>query len=291
MSETSFDDVLPTPSTSQTVDTVPVVPKEIDPDFYFESIFVVFQVENCLFRVPTHLFVKESQVFAGMFRLPQPDGPNVEGSSSANPIIMPSDIRREDFRNLMKALYPLSVSRELSLSKAQWVSILKLSTMWYFLNLRKMAIFELERSSELTSMDKIILGRKFSVSSWVVAGFSGIIRRTKTITDDEAIDMDFITTVNLFRIRELRLVNALAVASVVPKIEEAFIDELGLIRAEEDGFKFPDTDIAPPLSVPVDLKVDESKEVLGWKPEMDKEDEDAAPASYSTTKKTKKKVR
>ena len=66
----------------------------------------LFQVENVLFRVPTYLLSKESELFAGMFKLPQP-GENTEGSNDSNPIVLPSELSSEDFGNLLEALYPL----------------------------------------------------------------------------------------------------------------------------------------------------------------------------------------
>jgi len=66
----------------------------------------LFQVENVLFRVPTYLLSKESELFAGMFKLPQP-GENTEGSSDSNPVVLPSELSSEDFGNLLEALYPL----------------------------------------------------------------------------------------------------------------------------------------------------------------------------------------
>jgi len=216
-----------------------------DDEYYMESNFVIFQVEKKLFRIPTYLFAKESQVFGGLFMLPPPDGDNVEGSTPINPIILPDEFRSKDFKNLMKALYPTSVSLRLSLLKAEWISILKLSTKWYFLNLRAMAISELERMQELTSIEKITLGRENKISSWVTTGFLDLVQRGDTITDDEAmaVDFDYITTAyKLFRVRERRIRRM--TGSVSQEIEENFKDELDVTRAEEKGFESPDQEIA-----------------------------------------------
>jgi len=51
----------------------------------------------------------ESLFFNGMFKLPQPNDSdtNAKGSSRDNPILLPDNISRNDFRNFLKALYPL----------------------------------------------------------------------------------------------------------------------------------------------------------------------------------------
>jgi len=64
------------------------------------------QVENKLFRVPTHAFTTQSEFFETMFSLPQVN-PDIEGESERNPIKLPLDIRAEDFKNFLKLLYPL----------------------------------------------------------------------------------------------------------------------------------------------------------------------------------------
>ncbi|KDR81819.1 hypothetical protein GALMADRAFT_58610 [Galerina marginata CBS 339.88] len=223
-----------------------------DDEYYMESNFVVFQVENKLFRIPTYLLAKESQFFGGMFMLPPPAGDDVEGSSPTNPIILPDEFRSEDFKNLMKALYPKSISLRLSLLKSEWVSILKLSTKWYFLKLRAMAILELNSMQELTSIEKITLGRENKILSWVTAGFLDLAQREATITDDEAlaVDLNYITTAyRLFRVRERRITKMSA--SVLLEIEENFKNELDAIRTEEKGFKGPDVEIAFEFTAPI----------------------------------------
>jgi len=245
-----------------------------------ESNFVIFQVEKKLFRIPTYLLANESQVFEGLFTLPPPDGDNVEGSTPSNPIILPDEFRCEDFKNLMKALYPRSFSLRLFLSTSEWISVLKLSTKWYFLDLRAMAISELERMQELPSIEKITLGRKNRIYSWVIEGFYELVQRDGTITDEEAKDVDYdypMTAYKLFRAREQRLKQTrfgtpanLETEEIFKhevdisykllrareqwiqqfgrpvnlKIEEIFKHEPDSIRADEEGFKSPDKEIA-----------------------------------------------
>ena len=49
----------------------------------------------------------ESDVFTTMFTLPQGNKPNAEGTSPNNPIKLPEEIKSEDFKALLKVLYPL----------------------------------------------------------------------------------------------------------------------------------------------------------------------------------------
>lgn len=132
--------------------------------------------------------------------------------------------------------------------------------MWYFLNLRKLAIAGLDRMAVLTNVDKITLGRRYSVSSWVLAGLRGLVQKDDTITDDEITEISYATAVKLFRIRELKLKALVAQSSGygypsgppwTQKVEEVFSTEIASLRADEEAFKVPD---AEEKAVPVPKK-------------------------------------
>jgi len=59
----------------------------------------MIQVEDVLFRVPTHALVSESSVFSTLFML---NKPKAEGASANSPIELPTD-----FKALLRFLYPL----------------------------------------------------------------------------------------------------------------------------------------------------------------------------------------
>lgn len=99
------------------------------------------------------------------------------------------------------------VSTKLSLSESEWISVLKLSTKWCFNNLRKIAILELELLNSLTSVNKIVLGRLCSISSWLLAGLTEIADRKESMSDDDIVALDHITAIALLKVRELRLQN------------------------------------------------------------------------------------
>ena len=85
----------------------------------------------------------------------------------------------------------------------------------------------------LTSLEKILLGRKYSIPSWVIDGFVGLIEAT-TITDFQALQVDKsdeTTSYKLFRIRELRIAGNLL--SARRKVEEIFKVELDRLRSHE----------------------------------------------------------
>jgi len=96
-------------------------PLEKDDDYFLKDEFVVIQVckrtsfrmndlhlirqvENVLFRVPTHRLITGSDFFAKVFSVPQSNADS-EGSSESNPIKL-RDVCSKDFKSFLKLLYP-----------------------------------------------------------------------------------------------------------------------------------------------------------------------------------------
>ena len=103
--------------------------------------------------------------------------------------------------------------------------------------MREVAKTHLESLPDLTSLDRITLGRKVRIAPWVIEGFANMVRREETISDDEAIDIDcdvVTTCYKLFRLRELRITGRLA--SSTSGVENTFREELDRIRSDEKTF-------------------------------------------------------
>jgi len=204
-----------------------------DEDYYLH--FVTFEVEDRLFRVPSYQFFKESPLFCAMYKLSAHDRVD-----DGDPIKL-EKVTQEEFRSLLKVLYPLSLpTMNLpSLSKKGWISVIYWTSAWKFLRVRARAINVLERSNFLTSLGKICLGRYLSIPSWVIDGLVGLVQAT-TITDKEALKIDSLagaetTAYKLFRIRELRIAGELCSAKT--KVEEIFKEELDRLRSAEKMFR------------------------------------------------------
>jgi hypothetical protein len=203
-----------------------------DEDYYFY--FVTFEVEDCLFRVPSYQFFEQSPEFCEIYKLEAH-----LWADDGDPIKLEM-VTQEGFRSLLKVLYPLSLFPSMklgSLSKEEWTSVLTLASKWRFLRVRAAAKSVLEHLQvPLTSLEKICLGRDLSIPSWVIDGFVGLVQ-AKTITDIEALEIDSgaeTTAYKLFRIRELRIAGELSSAKTM--VEEIFKEELDHLRSLEETF-------------------------------------------------------
>ncbi|KAF9445060.1 hypothetical protein P691DRAFT_762826 [Macrolepiota fuliginosa MF-IS2] len=111
---------------------------ERDTEYYMETTTVL--LDNCLFKIPLYYFSRYSDVFSTAFTLPPPIDGMRGGQSDQNPIKL-EGVSKDDFRGLLRAMYPTGPAipgKDLVL--AEWISALKLATMWGFAEIRRRAI-------------------------------------------------------------------------------------------------------------------------------------------------------
>ncbi|KAJ7289177.1 hypothetical protein C8J57DRAFT_1164982 [Mycena rebaudengoi] len=198
--------------------TTPAPISTRDRTYYLESvIFLQFaadhitQIEDRIFKVPRHHFERNSEIFATTFTLPAADDVQAEGRSDANPFKL-EGISSVDFERLLKVLYPLWVYHSLSrdipqillMPKDDWISVLKLSTLWYFIDARDLAIRQLT-SMSLGSVERILLSRQYDVAPWLRSGYTELARREEGISLGDAEKIGWKTTVQLYQTREVAI--------------------------------------------------------------------------------------
>ncbi|KAF7356247.1 hypothetical protein MVEN_00956200 [Mycena venus] len=177
-----------------------------DGDHYIETI--TFKVEDRLFKVPRYHFLHSSEIFATTFTLPPGAGVHTEGKSDKNPVVL-EGISMVDFQRLLKILYPpdmksqiLSITDARWMTKEEWVSVLKLSTQWYFLATRDLAIKQLDKLPDMGSVERILLARQYDVPHWLKTGYTQLARRAAGISQEEAAQIGWETAFQLCQVRE-----------------------------------------------------------------------------------------
>ncbi|KAF5365175.1 hypothetical protein D9758_005360 [Tetrapyrgos nigripes] len=175
----------------------PATPRR-DDVYYWE--LVTFQVEDLLFRVPRHHFQKKSHVFRDMFALPQGDQ-EPEGNSDANPIKL-EGILATEFTSLLRALYPRYITGKMD-ANIDWKSVLKLATLWEFLELRMSTVDKLSSSQPpMTAWEKIELGRRYFVHNWLRSGYVDLVSQPETLSKEEAETIGYAAAFSISRLRE-----------------------------------------------------------------------------------------
>ncbi|KAJ3523532.1 hypothetical protein NMY22_g11398 [Coprinellus aureogranulatus] len=155
----------------------------LSPDFC--SDIAVFKVENTIFRVLRKGLANASPLFETLFLLPGVNGES-EGQTNDHPIVLES-YKACDFDALMRVVYPRSndlIAGGVTLTKDQWVGVLRLSTIWEMKGIRNFAITKL--SSEemaLTPVEKVTLARDHKIAPWLVEGLKSLTSDTELSPD------------------------------------------------------------------------------------------------------------
>ncbi|TFK16503.1 hypothetical protein FA15DRAFT_676659, partial [Coprinopsis marcescibilis] len=143
-------------------------------------------VEDEIFSVPRNVFAATSEVFADMFLLPSSGSP--DGLDEGHPITL-EGYKKDEFVALLKVMYPMpdtiihGDTLSLDLTKAEWVSALKLSTIWNMTRIRKYAISRLD-ALQLKPAEKVQLARDHRVGKWLREGVTALTEGEPTPIED-----------------------------------------------------------------------------------------------------------
>jgi hypothetical protein len=89
-----------------------------------------------------------------------------------------------------------------ALTTEEWVSALKLSTQWRFLDARRLAIQSLNDRSDFRYIERISLARQYQVGIWLRAGYNYLAMRDGDISRAEAETIGWETALLITQIRE-----------------------------------------------------------------------------------------
>ncbi|KAK1219736.1 hypothetical protein PQX77_017544 [Marasmius sp. AFHP31] len=246
-------------------------------DRFFVDI-VFFQVEDEIYKVPKKPFTNNTHPpFSDLFSLPLPrDELNAtiepEGASEGNPIIL-EQVLKVDFERFLTVLlvnppcvfsYPklghqLTIRNLLcigtnrlqaqklfdTLTKDDWLSILKLSTLWNFHAIRHLAIHYLSSAKKLSVIDRIVTAREYKVVKWFVHGVvHAALDMNKQIAHADAERIGLKTAISLYHMKGAAIeADWDEVESRLSTLFEKFFgDELRDLAYEGDLYKPGTTD-------------------------------------------------
>jgi len=162
-----------------------------DEDESYFMVDVFFLVEDRLFKVPRHPFEEGSEIFRHMF-LSVPGNATPDGSIKYKPLRL-DGINKEEFKQLLRAMYPRTLGQEESLTASEWTSVLKLSTMWQFGELRRLAI---RKMSQLTmdTVEAIFIAREYQVTEWLLPCLHSLAQRKEPLglRDVNRLGLDYV---------------------------------------------------------------------------------------------------
>jgi len=153
-----------------------------------------------LFKVPLGCFANTG-IFGTIFTLPVAQDALVDGSDDEHPFKL-HGIKQAEFRAFLGVLYPYDILlRTANVSEEEWISILKLSTMWEFSYARDLAIKELSGRA-MDPITKVLLARQYSIPKWLLAAYHELVNRKELVSCDEAQQLGLNVAIQIFHIRE-----------------------------------------------------------------------------------------
>jgi len=158
------------------------------------------QVENYIFRVHRFFFTRDSAFFRDKLPHPPTPGEFSKGSSDNNPFIL-EDTLRVDFERFLWVFY----NPKYSIYEAdveEWISILKLAHQWEFIEVKALALRELEEL-EIPALQKIITYHTHDIDrNLLQKAYTDLTIRDGPITIEEGRLLGLETALLLARARE-----------------------------------------------------------------------------------------
>ncbi|RXW23136.1 hypothetical protein EST38_g2715 [Candolleomyces aberdarensis] len=197
-----------------------------------EKIYLKF--EDCVFAVPKKDLLRQG-IFATMFAVKPEPGEPVVGLTEDSPLIIP-DIPEAAFRAFLKVLHPLEIPPHYdSIHLVEWISILRIATMWGFKDIRKLAIERMENMPDgccyMTSLDYLIHGGECHVREWFRRGCVAIIDLEEPIDVGPAESMGLEIAIRLCKLREERLRRGRSFCTE-SAVEQEFENELDIVSKD-----------------------------------------------------------
>ncbi|KAH8810490.1 hypothetical protein DL96DRAFT_1685539 [Flagelloscypha sp. PMI_526] len=160
-----------------------LVPKRHD-EFYFDDTFIIFQVENILFRVRLGYF-KESPIFQDMLSLQPPISEEMEGRSDNHPIILAGEKADEFafFLSLLRNVYDFG--RRPRGSKQDWLSALRIAHKYLMLQtVKSLALSALSTPKLFEATEKLQLCDELGLEvSWAADAVMSLLQHFASFKD------------------------------------------------------------------------------------------------------------
>ncbi|KAK7057692.1 hypothetical protein R3P38DRAFT_2842519, partial [Favolaschia claudopus] len=191
--------------------------------------------ENRMFRVHRYFFERESRFFREQLAIPATPGALRLGSSEDSAVIL-DGVKSADFDRLLWVFYNPKYSLY-NASVDDWSVILSLADRWSFLEVKNLAVRELEKL-EMLDVDRIVLYHNFHVDeSFCVPRYVALCERPELLTVDEGLRLGMETVIPLTRARECLRNGAASSGLRSPSPSSVSQTELTEIIKEHFGIK------------------------------------------------------
>ncbi|KAG6908824.1 hypothetical protein DXG01_003177 [Tephrocybe rancida] len=172
-------------------------PPLIKDSIYFMDM-LTFKVEDHLFRVPANHFTTST------FFAPYLESSGIEEKKVRENIIELKDATPAEFRTLLKLIYPIPpyLTPEYEPMMNEWLSIMKLSTQWLMLDIRRKAIKALTLRDDVPPADRVVLARKYSVDNWARCAYAELAQKASSMSQADITKIGLSSAIKVYNTRE-----------------------------------------------------------------------------------------
>ncbi|KAG2343487.1 hypothetical protein BDR05DRAFT_933522 [Suillus weaverae] len=202
------------------------------PEYYLEDGNVTFHVEDTLFRVHRHFFAAESQFFAKEFAKAPP---GQEGTSDSTAFRL-HQVTIADFAKFLWVWYSPTYRRERK-PKDHWLTVLELSTLWQFPEMKKLAVDELQ-NLDIEPIEKITTYDKYHIDkSLLLPAYKLLCKRASRMSAEEGDRLKMPTVLGIHEARERAVRSAAESGCLSPTSADADDEELERILIDVFNLK------------------------------------------------------
>ncbi|KAH9965393.1 hypothetical protein BC827DRAFT_1265398 [Russula dissimulans] len=167
-------------------------------EYYIEGADLVVRVENTLFCIHRFFLTRDSSYFRDSLKGKPTQGP---GSSDNDPLVL-DNVLEVDFECLLWVFYNPKYSIY-NASVEKWSSILKLANKWDFVEVKELAVRELQ-NIQIPPIQKIVIYQTYSIDrNLLQPAFTALTTRDEPISIQEGRELTLETALPLARAREL----------------------------------------------------------------------------------------
>jgi hypothetical protein len=159
-----------------------------------------------------------------------------------------------------------AVPKTPTLSKDEWISVLKLANLWDFIEVRNLAIEQLTSyAGSLDCIERILFARKFDVSAWLQSGYVELARRKAVVSAEEAGKIGWETALQICQLREAKTLSTSSGKNPYEKIDLGDTFQAELKRADAAHEPLPAAPrilAAPTINIPPHATTSEDIDAL-----------------------------
>ncbi|KAL1746690.1 hypothetical protein HDZ31DRAFT_33659 [Schizophyllum fasciatum] len=163
--------------------------------YYFPEGNMSVLIDDTLFRIWTATFRMHSSSFEKQY-------PSYRDTSDSSPLRL-DNVTANEFEKLLWVLYPPAFDQERPKIVADWLAILKLSTMWNLVSARNLAIRRLA-TLNVDPVQQIVIQIQYGVDTmWAYEAFRSLCKRREplSVLEGNEVGLEVVTKVAVARER------------------------------------------------------------------------------------------